>query len=296
MWNANFNNMPMQTMQNQILNFNETNLEELISSYQEKIRKLEDEISQKDFLITQLKFKLSQNNNANKNNQQLMNNIGNKMNNQFNQNQMNMMNNNNLGNQMNMMNNDNFGNQMNMINNNNLGNQMDMMNNDNFGNKMNMMNVPMNLLNNQGNQNNMINNFNNPNNNVMINPMLQMNNNFMNVDESILPRNLGIRNEAEFLKLKFIIQEGDPIFIQCRSDEKMKDALDKFFCKTVWNRNDYELFIEKKIKNENSTIEENGILDDKNYFINVIKKNKIFIIILMIIIMIDHKKKIMLKK
>ena len=261
MWNANFNNMPTQTMQNQIMNFNETNLEDLIRPYQEKIRKLEDEISQKDFLITQLKFKLSQNNNVNKNNQQLINNIENNMNNQSNQNQMNMMNNNN------------FGNQMNMINNNNLANQMNMMNYNNFGNQMNMMNVPMNSLNNQGNQNNMTNNFNNLNNNVMINPMLQMGNNFMNVNNSNFANNMEIRNEVKFLNLKFIAREG-PISIQCKSNEKMKDIINKFFIKYTADEKEYELFIEKKIKNENSTVEENGILDDKNYFINVIKKKQ----------------------
>ena len=160
MWNGNFNNMPMQTMQNQMMNFNETNLEELIKPYQEKIRKLEDEISQKDFLITQLKFKLSQINNANKNNQQFINNIGNNM------------------------------------------------------------------------------------------------------------------DKSKFLNLKFITQEGSPIFIQCNSDEKMKDTINKFFIKTLYNREEYEFFIGKEIKNENFTIEENGILDDENYFINVIKKKQ----------------------
>ena len=160
MWNGNFNNMPMQTMQNQMMNFNETNLEELIKPYQEKIRKLEDEISQKDFLITQLKFKLSQINNANKNNQQFINNIGNNM------------------------------------------------------------------------------------------------------------------DKSKFLNLKFITQEGSPIFIQCNSDEKMKDTINKFFIKTLYNREEYEFFIGKEIKNENFTIEENGILDDENYFVNVIKKKQ----------------------
>ena len=160
MWNGNFNNMPMQTMQNQMMDFNETNLEELIKPYQEKIRKLEDEISQKDFLITQLKFELSQINNANKNNQQFINNIGNNM------------------------------------------------------------------------------------------------------------------DKSKFLNLKFITQEGSPIFIQCNSDEKMKDTINKFFIKTLCDREKYEFFIAKEIKNENFTIEENGILDDKNYFINVIKKKQ----------------------
>ena len=254
MWNANFNNMPMQTMQNQIMNFNETNLEELIRPYQEKIRKLEDEISQKDFLITQLKFKLSQNNYVNKKNQQFMNNIGNNMDNQFNQNQMNMMNNNNLGNQM------------------------------------NMMNIPINSLNNQGNQNNMMNNFNNSNNNVMISPMLQMNNNLMNASNSNFAQNMDIRNESKLLNLKFITQEGR-MFILCKSNEKMKDTINKFFMKSLLNEKECEFFIRKEIKNENLTLEENGILDDKNFFINVIKKNKI-----LMIIKIHYKKGIILEK
>ena len=42
----------------------------------------------------------------------------------------------------------------------------------------------------------------------------------------------------------------------------------------MFNEKEYEFLIGKEIKNENSTIEENGILDDKNYFINVVKKQK----------------------
>ena len=73
---------------------NEIQIEELIRPYQEKIKKLEDEIREKDLEITRLKFKLMQKNNINKNKvNNFMNPINdiNQMNNQFNMN--NMMNN-----------------------------------------------------------------------------------------------------------------------------------------------------------------------------------------------------------
>jgi len=56
------------------MNSNEINIEELVKPYQEKIEKLEKEIKEKDFEITQLKFKLMQNNNTNKDTIQFMNN------------------------------------------------------------------------------------------------------------------------------------------------------------------------------------------------------------------------------
>ena len=63
-----------QNIQSQFMNFNEMNIEELIKPYQEKIEKLEKEIKDKDLEITQLKFKLMQNNNRNKDTVQFMNN------------------------------------------------------------------------------------------------------------------------------------------------------------------------------------------------------------------------------
>ena len=63
----------MYNMQNQS-NSNEINIEEIIKPFQEKIKKLEDEIREKDLEIAKLKFKLLQIDNTNKNNQQFMNN------------------------------------------------------------------------------------------------------------------------------------------------------------------------------------------------------------------------------
>ncbi len=59
----------MNNMQNQFKDICQIKIEELIKPYQEKIKKLEDEIRLKDLEITQLKFKLFQNDF----NQQLMN-------------------------------------------------------------------------------------------------------------------------------------------------------------------------------------------------------------------------------
>ena len=110
--------MAMNNMQNQS-NSNDINIEEIIKPFKEKIRKLQDEISEKDSEIAQLKFKLMKYDNANK------------ANNQF-------INNNNMG----LVNNQMYP----MANN---GNQMN----------MNMINNPFNMMNNQFNMNNMMNNF-----------------------------------------------------------------------------------------------------------------------------------------
>ena len=63
-----------KNIQSQFMNFNEINIEELVKPYQEKIEKLEKKIREKDLEITQLKFKLMQNNNTNKDTKQFMNN------------------------------------------------------------------------------------------------------------------------------------------------------------------------------------------------------------------------------
>ena len=159
-------------MQNQS-NSKEINIKEIIKPFKEIIRKLQDEINEKESEIAQLKFKLMQNDNSNKTNQQSMNN---------NMGQMNMMNNR-MG-QMNMMNNsmeqmnnqmnNNMG-QMNMMNN-NMGQMNNQMNN-NMG-QMNMMNNSMEQMNNQMNNNigqmNMMNNNMGQMNNQMNNNMGQM--------------------------------------------------------------------------------------------------------------------------
>ena len=114
--------MVMNNMQNQS-NSNDINIEEIIKPFKEKIRKLQDEISEKDSEIAQLKFKLMKYDNANKANNQFINNNMGQMNNQMypminNGNQMNMINNpfnmmNNQFNMNNMMNNFQMNNQMN---------------------------------------------------------------------------------------------------------------------------------------------------------------------------------------
>jgi len=92
----NQNIMNMQNMQNipnvpnQFMNMNESSIIELIKPYQEKIKKLEEEIREKDSLITQLKFELFLVVNNMQNQMNMMMNPMNAMNNQFNQ--MNMMN------------------------------------------------------------------------------------------------------------------------------------------------------------------------------------------------------------
>ena len=63
----------MENKQNQFHDINDDKIIEIIKPYQEKIKKLQEEISQKDLEIAQLKYKLYQYNNTNKNNNQLIN-------------------------------------------------------------------------------------------------------------------------------------------------------------------------------------------------------------------------------
>ena len=63
----------MENNQNQFHDINDDKIIEIIKPYQEKINKLQEEISQKDLEIAQLKYKLYQYNNTNKNNNQLIN-------------------------------------------------------------------------------------------------------------------------------------------------------------------------------------------------------------------------------
>ena len=248
----NMQNMPnmqnMQNNQNQYINLNESYLEELIRPYKEKIEKLENEVKEKQKEIDQLKLKLFQNNSLNKNNQQFMNNMGNQINNQFNN--------------MNMMN--------------------------NMGNQMNMMNNPMNLMNNnQFNQNKMINmpNFS-LNNNLMNSPNFQMCN-LMNFNNNIssMTQNWNIPNkkEVKFLTVYFRmpVAQGNqyaPIAIQCRSDDKMEDIINKFCNKACANKNDYKFIFNANGVLMDSTAEEIGLTNNSNIFVlkkiqNEVSKN-----------------------
>ena len=56
----------MENNQNQFHDINDDKIIEIIKPYQEKINKLQEEISQKDLEIAQLKYKLYQYNNTNK--------------------------------------------------------------------------------------------------------------------------------------------------------------------------------------------------------------------------------------
>ena len=167
---------------------------------------------------------------------------------------------NNMGNQMN-----NQFNNFNQINNNfhPINNNM---------NQMNMVNGPMN---NQFNPNLMMNIPNNPMNNNMMNPMFQMCN-LMNFNNNIPPmmksRKDDNRKNSKFLNLTVKLPNNSPIFIQCSSDEKMEDVINKISTKVRFNKENYELIISRYPKKD-STIEENGIFDESD-FIYVIPKSQ----------------------
>ena len=238
----------IQDNQNQYINLNEYYLEDLIRPYKEKIEKLESELKEKQKEIDKLKLKLFQNNTVNKNKQQFMNNIGN----QFNNNQFN---------------------NMNQINNN--MNQMNKMNN--MGIQMNMMNDSFNLMNNQMNQNNMMTISNIPiNNNIINNPMFQMCNLMNNNNNSFPMMQTGNNINKEELKnltVTFRFKDIAPIKIQCQSNEKMEEVINKYFNKSLINNKDkYNFIYNAKKVILNSTIEENGIINESNIF--VIEKSK----------------------
>ena len=61
------------------------------------------------------------------------------------------------------------------------------------------------------------------------------------------------------------------IKVQCNSNETMEKAINKFICKSMFEKKSYKFFLRKKIFN-NLSIEQNGINDDKNNIILVEKK------------------------
>ena len=228
----NQNMMFMNNIQNQS-NSKDINIEEIIKPFKEKIRKLQDEISEKDSEIAQLKFKLMQYDNGNKANNQFINN--------------------NMG-QMNY--------QMNPMNNN--GNQMN----------MNMINNPFNMMNNQFNMNNMMNNF------MMNNQMNQMDNMGSQINEmenEKLPRmEMGYQNQLiKNLIIKVRMEKGKAISVHCRSDDKMKNLIQRFCTKACIDKvEDYDFIIIKKEEAKlDSSIEENGI-KQKDYILAIKKLDK----------------------
>ena len=227
----------IQDNQNQYFNLNESYLEDLIRPYKEKIEKLERELKEKQKEIDKLKLKLFKNNTVNKNKQQFMNNMGNQINN----NQFNNMN------QMNNMN--------------------------DMGIQMNMMNNSFNLMNNQMNQNNMMTMSNIPiNNNIINNPMFQMCN-LMNNNNSFQMMQTGNninKEEIKNLVIIFRISKGQqaPLMVQCQSNEKMEEAVDKFCNKSgMRNIDGYYFIYNAKRVDLNATLEENGIVNNSNIFI-----------------------------
>ena len=239
----NQNMMFMNNMENQS-NSKDINIEEIIKPFKEKIRKLQDEISEKDSEIAQLKFKLMQYDNGNKANNQFINNNMGQMNNQMN---------NNMG-QMNY--------QMNPMNNN--GNQM----------SMNMINNPFNMMNNQFNMNNMMNNF------MMNNQMNQMDNMGSQINEmenEKLPRmEMGYQNQLiKNLSIEVRMEKGEAISVNCRSNDKMKNLIQKFCTKACIDKvEDYDFIIIKKEEAKlDSSIEENGI-KQKDYILAIKKLDK----------------------
>ena len=233
----------IQDNQNQYINLNESYLEDLIRPYKEKIEKLESELKEKQKEIDKLKLKLFKNNTVNKNKQQFMSNMGNQINN-------------------------NRFNNMSQINNN--MNQMSNMND--MGIQMNMMNNSFNLMNNQMNQNNMMTMSNIPiNNNIINNPMFQMCN-LMNNNNNSFPmmqtgNNIN-KEEIKNLTVTFRFKNGAPIMIQCQSNDKMEEAIDKCFSKSgIFNKDRYCFIYNAKRVVLNSTIEENGIINNSNIFV-----------------------------
>ena len=208
----------MLNMQSQYMcmNFNEIKIEELVKPYQEKIKKLEDEIREKDLEITQLKFKLIQNNNINKNAEQFMYN---------NMNSMNMMY------------------QMN-----------------NQFNQNNMMSTPMNQFN-----NNMMNN--------MFQMMDQMNLNNNQGMENIKIGDNNNEKQPKFLTIRVIMEDGQVINIQSKSDDKMEQVINKFCTKAGVKKEDYYFLVKGKIAKEDSTVEDNEIQNDLDYILAFEKIN-----------------------
>ena len=232
--------------------------------YKEKIKKLQKELEEKQEQTYQLKLKLFQNNNTNKNKQQIINNIGNQMNNQFNN--------------------------INQINNNFHPINHNM-------NKMNMVNNPMN---NQFNPNNMMNVPNNPMNNNLMNQMFQMRN-LMNINNNILSKmqsgNDDNRKNSKFLNLIVKGQNNSSILIQCSSDEKMEDVMNKICIKTGFVEEKWEFIISRKAKKD-PTIKENGIFDESDfvYVIPKSQKRKLIKSRKIIIIIMKYQKVILIYK
>ena len=61
-------------------------------------------------------------------------------------------------------------------------------------------------------------------------------------------------------------EQCSPVSIQCLSDDKMKDTINKFCTKAGGNKKDYNFLFNAKQLLMNSTVEENGLANNSNIF------------------------------
>ena len=81
------------------------------------------------------------------------------------------------------------------------------------------------------------------------------------------------KKEVKFLSIIFRTQDGGgSIMIQCKSDDKMEDAINKFCSKAYLKKEDYKFIFNGKRVIFDSTVEENGLIDNSN--ILVVKKSQ----------------------
>jgi hypothetical protein len=145
-------------------------------------------------------------------------------------------------------------------------------------NMNNMMSSPMN----QFNMNNMMNTPTNQFNDNMKNNMFQMMNQMdINNNQGEEKMKTGDNNEKEpeYLTIIVKMEDGKDIHLQCKSNDKMEQVLNKFCIKAGCEKEDYEfIFGVNRINKEdsNSTVEDNGI-QKKNDIIFAIKKNLSYI-------------------
>ena len=143
-----------------------------------------------------------------------------------------------------------------------------------------MMNNPMNSMNNNKfTQNNMMNMPNFPlDNNLMNGPNFQMCN-LMNFNNNIPPmtQNWNYLNNKEVKGLTIIFrisgEQYSPVSIQCLSDDKMEDTINKFCNKVGGNKKDYKFIFNAHQLMINSTVEENELGHNSNIF--VVRQNEI---------------------
>ena len=109
----------------------------------------------------------------------------------------------------------------------------------------------------------------------MNNPMFQMGNQ-MNINDNMENPKESKKKKFKRLNLKFKIEDSDnDIVIQSRSDDKIEEPIRRFCVKSGLEQEDLKFIIigDKKAKMD-STVEENGIFNDKLYYILVKKKSE----------------------